>query len=440
MDDSSNKAGTRCQVGDRSTSDVVVRLRTKDGRDEWLYCHSHILTQQSKYFADRLSEKWPTCQILDSRNCVEVFCLESNFDHHVNLLRLLYVIMDIPADDLWNDVRTVLGILGVAFELECKNIISACVNYLEAVPWEEDEEEEILKVIPHMGPEAKPILARLQPVNPFLVRQIFLSALRLATSSPFSNMHDLKPSAQEQIEYMLTDDDDAPLLMADAELKLEVNDCVKSLLKYFNNLIEIVLDPLHSDGKERNMQVLVFCLTDLSWACRILKKLETMKEFVSNWIDASNKIVKMVEQASVASEVIDTRIGIIEVVAKVLEAIKHGSVILPTPKRVHMVKVWLPFVRTTKSLIDSLANNGVDDLKLKIDADVWELLESAFVSVILALPSGEQAEIITEWLQNQHVIRYPDLTEAFEVWCYRSKVAKRRLSLVGDNHGAAATS
>ncbi|XP_022156183.1 BTB/POZ domain-containing protein At3g05675 isoform X2 [Momordica charantia] len=407
MDDSSNKAGTRCQVGDRSTSDVVVRLRTKDGRDEWLYCHSHILTQQSKYFADRLSEKWPTCQILDSRNCVEVFCLESNFDHHVNLLRLLYVIMDIPADDLWNDVRTVLGILGVAFELECKNIISACVNYLEAVPWEEDEEEEILKVIPHMGPEAKPILARLQPVNPFLVRQIFLSALRLATSSPFSNMHDLKPSAQEQIEYMLTDDDDAPLLMADAELKLEV---------------------------------LVFCLTDLSWACRILKKLETMKEFVSNWIDASNKIVKMVEQASVASEVIDTRIGIIEVVAKVLEAIKHGSVILPTPKRVHMVKVWLPFVRTTKSLIDSLANNGVDDLKLKIDADVWELLESAFVSVILALPSGEQAEIITEWLQNQHVIRYPDLTEAFEVWCYRSKVAKRRLSLVGDNHGAAATS
>ena len=26
---------------------------------------------------------------------------------------------------------------------------------------------------------------------------------------------------------------------------------------------------------------------------------------------------------------------------------------------------------------------------------------------------------------------YPDLTEAFEVWCYRSKVAKRRLGLLG---------
>lgn len=440
MDDSSNKAGSCCQVGDRSTSDVVVRLRTKDGRDEWLYCHSHILTEQSKYFADRLSEKWPTCQILDSRNCVEVFCLESTFDYHVNLLRLLYVITDIPTDDLWNDVRTVLGILRVAFDLECKNIISACVNYLEAVPWEEDEEEEILKVIPHMGSEVEPILARLQPVNSSLIRQIFLSALRVATLSPFSNINDLKPSAQEQLEYMLVEDDDAPLLMADAEIKLEVNECVKSLLKTFNSLIEIVLDPVHSDGKERNMQVLVFCLTDLAWMCRILKRLETMKELVSNWIDASNKIVKVVEQASVASEIIDTRVGIVEVLAKVLEAIKHGSVILPTSKRLHMVKVWLPFVRTTKSLIDSLANNGADDPKLKIDSDVWELLESAFVSIILALPSGEQAEIITEWLQNQHVIRYPDLTEAFEVWCYRSKVAKRRLSLVGDNPGTTGTS
>lgn len=418
-----------------------MRLRTKDGRDEWLYCHSHILTEQSKYFADRLSEKWPTCQILDSRNCVEVFCLESTFDYHVNLLRLLYVITsDIPTDDLWNDVRTVLGILLVAFKLECQNIIIACVNYLEAVPWEEDEEEEILKVIPHMGPEVEPILARLQPVNSSLVRQIFLSALRLATSSPFSNINDLRSSAQEQLEYMLTEDDDTPLLIADAELKLQVHESVKSQLKTFNDLIEIVLDPLHSDGKARSMQVLAFCLKDLSWACRILKRLEILKDFVTNWIDVSNNIVKLVEQASVASEIIDTRIGIIEVVAKVLEAIKYGSVILPTAKRLHMVKVWLPFVRTTKSLFDSLANNGIDDLKLKIDSDVWELLESAFVSIILALPSGEQAEIISEWLQNQHVIHYPDLTEAFEVWCYRTKVAKRRLSLVGDSPGTAATS
>ncbi|XLT35541.1 hypothetical protein HN873_066833, partial [Arachis hypogaea] len=46
---------------------------------------------------------------------------------------------------------------------------------------------------------------------------------------------------------------------------------------------------------------------------------------------------------------------------------------------------------------------------------------------------ADQAEVLTEWLENE-CIWYSNLTEAFEVWCYRSKVAKRRLSLLGDDH------
>ena len=97
------------RIGDRSTSDVVVRLRTQEGRDEWIYCHSNILVEKSEYFADRLSENWPTCQILDSRNCVEVCCQESDFDHHVNVLRLLYIVIDGSVDDLWNGVKMPLA-------------------------------------------------------------------------------------------------------------------------------------------------------------------------------------------------------------------------------------------------------------------------------------------------------------------------------------------
>ncbi|MCI07083.1 BTB/POZ domain-containing protein, partial [Trifolium medium] len=75
--------------------------------------------------------------------------------------------------------------------------------------WEESEEEEILKVVPRMGLQAEPILARVQPVNQLAIRNIFLSAVRFATSSPPVTMKDLKSSAQEQLEYMLTEDDDA---------------------------------------------------------------------------------------------------------------------------------------------------------------------------------------------------------------------------------------
>lgn len=417
------------KIGDRSTSDVVVRLRTQDSRDDWLYCHSHILIEKCKYFADRLSDNWPTCQIIDSRNCVEVYCQESDFDHHVNVLRLLYVATDGLLNDMWHGVRNALGILQVAVDLGCPQIVTACVSYLEAVPWEEAEEEEIIRIIPNMGAEAEPILARLQPVNPSAILGIFLSAIRFATSSPSSSMADLKSSAQEQLEYMITEDDDAPILTADDEIKSEVKQCVKRLFSRFNNVLEALLsEHEESISEEEKMQLFQSHLLDLSWACQILSKMEIMREFVSSWVDASDKIIKATEQSSRTTEIVEIKLKVIEVAAKVLEAIGYGTVILPTAKRLHLVKLWLPFARATRPLIDSATTDDEGTMTFKPDGELWQSLESTFVSMILALPSGDQAEILTEWLENQH-IHYPDLTEAFEVWCFRSKVAKRRLGL-----------
>ncbi|KAF2323829.1 hypothetical protein GH714_042414 [Hevea brasiliensis] len=89
--------------------------------------------------------------------------VKKDFDHFVNFVRLLYVAIDGSSDDIWHGVKNALGILQVAVELGCPQIVTACVNYLEAVPWEEAEEEEILRVIPGMGSQAEPILARLRP-------------------------------------------------------------------------------------------------------------------------------------------------------------------------------------------------------------------------------------------------------------------------------------
>jgi len=413
----------------------VVRLRTQEGRDDWLYCHSTILVENCKYFADRLSENWPTCQILGSRNCVDVNCQESDFDYHVNFIRLLYVVVDGSVDDLWHGVRNALGILKVAVELECPKIVAACVKYLEAMTWEESEEEEILKIVPRMGLQAEPILARLQPVNQLAIRNIFLSAIRFATSSPPPAMNDLKSSAQEQLEYMLSEDDDAPLLIADDNIKFEVKECVKRLFSGFNNsLIHLLCGSTESLSEVGNVSVKSY-LTDLSWVCQILSKLEIMRDFVEYWFDASERIVKVLEleQGSSTTEVVEIKLRAIEVTSKILEAIAYGTVILPTAKRLQVLKLWLPFVRVTKPVIDSAMRNCEDAALLKMDGEMWQSLESSFVSIILALPSGDQAELLTEWLENEN-IRYPDLTEAFEVWCYRSKVARRRLSLLEDEH------
>lgn len=354
------------RIGDRSTSDVVARLRTPDGRDEWIYCHSHILVEKSKYFADRLSDTWPTCQILDSRNCVEVNCQEHDFDHHITVLRLFYSFKSsIP--DMCHCVKNALGILQVAVELGCPEIITTCVDYLEAAPWEEAEEEEILKIIPGLGLLAEPILARLQPVNPNTIVKIFLSATVFATSLLPPRMADLKTSAQEQIEYMLTEDDDAPLLMADDDIKLKVRQNFKGLLTRFNNIVNSACET----GEMNGFQCL---LVDMSWACQILTKLELLKDFVENWIDASENIVKAVDRVSQQAEMLETKLKVIEVTSKVLEAIGYGNVILPTAKRLHMVRIWLPFVGILKPSFDSLTIDENDCSVIKIDSDIWRSL------------------------------------------------------------------
>ncbi|XP_068658319.1 BTB/POZ domain-containing protein At3g05675 [Aristolochia californica] len=431
METSSSKDLTRppSQIGDLSTSDVVVRIRTAEGRDDRFYCHSYILSK-SKYFAERLSENWPTCQILDSRNCIELHCEEPDFNHHVNALRLLYVPENSLPDNYFG-VRNALGILRVAINLGCHPMVQACVDYLEALPWEEAEEEEILRIIPSLGSQVERILARLRPVDPVAVARIFISAVHIATSSPPPSMHDLKVSAQEQLEYMLTEDDDDPLLASDNGVKPEVLKCVMTLLSRFYSKLEFYTEDLEDwVGNAEEQHYLLCLLPDLAWACQILGKLEMMKEFVLSWVDSSYKIVKGVERASSAyygQDLLALKLKVIEIVAKVLEAIGDGNVILPTEKRLQVVKSWLPFVRKTKPLLHSVCSKDEDSSSIKIDDEVWQIVESSFVSIVLTLPSGTQGEILAEWLSCQQV-QYPDLTEAFEVWCNRSKVAKRRLS------------
>ncbi|CAL5062911.1 unnamed protein product [Urochloa decumbens] len=428
----------RPKIGDHATSDVVVRLRTPEGRDEWLYCHSAVLAAGSTYFADRLSDAWPTCQILGSRYCVEVYCQEPDLSSHVSALRLLYA--GEPCSRF--GVRGALGVLRAAVSLGCAQIAAACAGYIEAAPWDEADEEEILRAVPGLGAPYECILARLRPIDPAPVAGIFLSAFRLATrSSAAGPARELKSAAQEQLEYMLTEDDDAPLIALDDDnVRSQVKDCVTGLMSRSSDFLSSVLTkqketPLVGYEGELRLELHTF-VCDVSWVCQILSKLEMMKCIVLYWVGVSSDVVEAVEAVCPGCDCLKTRLKVVEVSAKVLEAVAFGNIVLPTEKRHRMVNVWIAFARTTKALIvqadrDDDEDGDAETPKANLDSEVWQGLESAFVSVVLTLPSDCQAGILSEWLQSKHV-RYPDLTEAFEAWCYRSKVAKRRLSFLSD--------
>lgn len=416
-----DKVVKTCKLGDQSTSDIIIRLKNREGRPEWFYSHSAILINRSKFFASRVSHP-------DSSTCIEIPCSEFDYDDYVELLRLLYI----PSDSILEylgSVKSAIGILQSAVALHCEEIAQNCIQYLEAVPWDDKEEEQLLKAVAKLGPMAMPILARIQPVDTSATKNVFVSAVRVAMSiggqcPPFGD--ELKTSAQEQVEFMLGEDEDTPLIIADDEVKSVVRIGLSNICSLFENeLSSLLLESNANLPFETAEDKILQTLSDIEWMCNILPKMDLMKDFVSKWVEISASVLEIVEDEKLACVMWGLKLKLIQVTGKVLDAVGYGNVILPAPCRVQLLKTWLPYIRKIKPLLDAKGNEETGFPHM-MNEDLCQSIEGAIVSLILLLPSNDQADILADWMKTEQ-LRFPDLTEAFEVWCYRTKSAKRRL-------------
>jgi hypothetical protein len=306
------------------------------------------------------------------------------------------------------------GILLASIHLGLHKITLSCTDYLESAPWDETDEEEILRYVPPLGSKYERILSRLQPIDLPPVTHIFLSAFRFATSAPAKLKIEAKKSYQEQIEYLLTEDDDSPLISITSNdvLKCEVKNCVIELMKYFGSLVESRV------SSETDQEFVV--ISDILWVCQILIKLDMMGVIVPFWVDLSSKIEKLLDTFIGKGE--ELVLKVVEITSKVLESINIGNCIIPPEQRFHFVKIWIPILQRTKVWIEEQKAESFDE-------ENFQTLEVGLVSVILTLPSDWQAEILSQWFASKNV-HYPDLLEVFEVWSYRAKSAKRRFGLI----------
>ncbi|KAK7322537.1 hypothetical protein VNO77_25922 [Canavalia gladiata] len=280
----------------------------------------------------------------------------------------------------------------------------------------------------------------IKPVDFSATKDIFVSAVRFAMSIegpclPFGD--ELRISAQEQVDYMLGEDGDTTIIMADDEVQSVVRIGVCNIIHSFEmDLSSLLLDT--TSELEGVYNRIMKRVSDLEWMCNALPKMDLMKNFVSNWATSSSKILGIIEDKKLDHVMWGLKVKLIEVACKVLEAVGYGSVILPAQCRVQLLKTWFPYVRKMKPLLDSKA---IEDTGFcyKMDEDLCQAIEGAMVSLILTLPSNDQADILADWIKSQEV-GYPDLSEAFEVWCYRTKSAKRRLVEGLDGHSDASIS
>jgi hypothetical protein len=201
-----------------------------------------------------------------------------------------------------------------------------------------------------------------------------------------------------QVEYMLVEDDDAPLLKADAYIKSKLRTFFSEVFDSFKLFLGSLLTEADL-GSQVSKELLLEKVSDLLWASRILPRVGLNPELVDFWSSASSDVIRVLNSEKLEEVLWDTKLRVVEIAAKVLEAVGYGCVIVKAEERTQLVKVWLPFIRDTTPLFDSLF--AAEKMSLQMDTDLCQIIEAALVSLILSLPSGDQADILVDWLKTE---------------------------------------
>lgn len=137
--------------------------------DVQIYLHSEVL-RRSTYFSALLSDRWQNPNLInvnESSGASNGFLSlhfgvsatrPNSISNHVAVLKLLY------AEDFSSfidNVTTALDLLAVALELLFEDLVKACVRFIEAVPWTDEEEKRVIETIPLLREEeSRELLAR----------------------------------------------------------------------------------------------------------------------------------------------------------------------------------------------------------------------------------------------------------------------------------------
>ncbi|CAK7339488.1 unnamed protein product [Dovyalis caffra] len=242
------------EFGEPGTSDMKVVLLGKQGFCVKLSVHKNVLVENSRFFADKLSEEESNLSCLEIDDCEDV-------EIYVETVGLMYC-KEMKQRLVKQSVSRVLRILKVAELLSFNTCIQSCLEYLEAVPWvgEEEEEKVVSSVIrlQNEGIGVTPVLKRV--------------------SSNVANPP--KDTISHIVELVLKSNEERG--------RREMKSIVLKLLRENNSLPSYAAaepgfadKPL--DNKEPVVKQIVLEADNLSWLLEILADRQAADEFALMW-------------------------------------------------------------------------------------------------------------------------------------------------------------
>ncbi|XVE57928.1 hypothetical protein DITRI_Ditri04bG0129100 [Diplodiscus trichospermus] len=389
------------QFNDPGSSDIKLTLSSKDGISVSMNVHWQILVAHSRFFAVKLSDRSAKQQrngpagpyIVEIADCDDV-------EVYIETLRLMYC-KDLRKKLMREDVSKVLGILKVSAAIGFDAGVLSCLEYLEAVPWAEDEEEKVASLLAEL---------RLENVGAGEVLKRVSVEVTNGTDEGGDNEEVLLKLLHVVLEGK---DEKARREMKGLVLKMlrensSQNDIRKeSLYSACNCCLELLrhhfLRAASSDLQ--NVSQIARQADNLHWILDILIDRQIAEDFLKSWASQSELSDAHLKVPAVH------RYEVSRVTARLFVGIGKGQLLASKEVRFLLLQTWLvPFYDDFGWM--RRASKGLDR----------HLIEDGLSNTILTLPLAWQQEILLAWFDRflNSGEDCPNIQRGFEVWWRRA--------------------
>lgn len=395
------------EFGEPGTSDLKVILRGKQGFTVKLNAHRSVLVENTRFFAEKLPEQQPCLRSLEIDDCEDV-------EIYVETVGLMYC-KELKHRLIKQSVSRVLRILKVAEQLGFSACMGSCLEFLEAVPWVgEEEEEKVVSSVLRLQGEGigvTPILKRVSSDVSRPAKDTLSHVLELVLKS---NEEKGRREMKSIVLKLLRENSSAPSSSSSGSFDVcnetiytSCRSCLESLLFSFRRAAEPEFNDMPTNIKDPVVKQIALESDNLTWLLQILADKHTADEFAAMW--ASQQ-----ELASLHPKLpIVTRHHVSCITARMFVGIGRGEV-LPSKDTRHLIlQTWL------QPLI-----NDYSWLQHACRSFDRKVVEEGIGRTILTLPLEDQQVILLGWLSSflKAGDNCPNLQKAFEVWWRRTFV------------------
>ncbi|TVU45325.1 hypothetical protein EJB05_04809, partial [Eragrostis curvula] len=410
------ESDTDCHLGAAADPDSFLDLHV---------CSASLL--RSRYFAALLSDRWSPAPSSAAGGRLSLSVPASSscprpFHAHVEVLRLLHTLDFAGAIRFPGDA---LDLLPVALQLLFDACVEACVRFLEAVPWSEEEEARVLELAPLLpADEAADLLARVSTA----------STTGEASRSPSEAMlhglihsaihgHPVHAATKAFVAMLLKDypSRDCVHKVLD-EAFLSRLETVKELMgKYASPDFRCTADSDEREAMQRlNLQSAVLNVKHLYWLIERMVDLRVADNAVKLWSDQAplaSDLQKLLNDADMWRNMTPgLPMLVTRCTLKLANSVISGETLVPRQVRVKLVKSWLPVLNVCRETRDI-----VQPMHFQKSSNCKEL-EEAFLQIISTLPVPESQELLQQCLgfSTRNVDDCPHLVAAFQTWFRRA--------------------